>query len=74
MNKTELQIMAEIERKGYASIEHGRIKRRTFGARIVNARNSLIQKGLIKVVWSTTETDSERGWSSVFYCSRVERA
>lgn len=74
LNKTEQQIMQEIEKKGYTTIEHGRIKRRTFGARQVNARNSLIQKGLVKVVWNTIERDSERGWSSIFYCSRIERA
>lgn len=74
LNKTEQSIMDEIERKGYATIEHGRIKRRTFGTRTINARNSLVKKGLIKVIWQAKEVDCERGWSSTFYGSRVEKA
>jgi len=70
LNKTEQEIM----NKGYASIEHGRIKRRTFGARQVNARNSLVTKGLVKIIWQQSERDTEHGWSSFFYCSRVEKA
>jgi hypothetical protein len=73
INKTEQMIMDEIEKKGYANIEHGIIKRRPFGGRLVNARNNLLDKGLVKITRQTTEHDSERGFGSVFYLSTVEK-
>lgn len=77
LNKTENEIMQEIEKKGYAIIEHGHgfaRKSGWYGARRVNARNSLIQKGLIKVDSQSTDRDSHRGFSSIHYSSRVVKA
>jgi hypothetical protein len=74
LNKTENEILQEIQRKGYTSIEHGIIKHKSFGNRRVNARNSLIVKGLIKVTWQKTECDSAHGVTDTFYLSRVEKA
>jgi hypothetical protein len=74
MNKTEEVIMQEIDRKGYANIEHGMIKGRSFGARIVNVRNSLLEKGCVKIIRRSVERDAEHGRGSVLYLSTIEKA
>ncbi len=75
-NKTEHQILDEIDAKGYTTIEHGRGFRRgtDYGRRRVNARNTLLEKGLIVVSYHGKETYSERGYSSYHFWSRVELA
>jgi hypothetical protein len=76
LNKTETQIMAEIERRGYATIEHGHgfTRHSDYGKRQIAARNTLIQKGLIKIALQGLERDSERGHSSIHYWSRIVKA
>ena len=76
LNKTEQELMNEIAAKGYTSVEHGRGFNRHshYGARRVKARNSLIQKGLIKVTHQGKETDARRGFSSYHFWSRIELA
>ena len=76
LNKAEQQILDEISAKGYTSIEHGRGFRRgiEYGTRRVNARNTLVEKGLIVVTHRGKETDSELGHTSFHYWPRVELA
>lgn len=75
LNKTEQEIMAEIEKKGYTSIEHGHgfNYKQKYGDRRVNARNSLISKGLIEVTQHGKETDAHRGRMSVHFWSVVRK-
>ena len=73
--KTELELLAEIDAKGYTTVEHGRgFGRKSFyGARRANARNRLLEAGLIRITHSGHETDSQRGYSSFHLWSRIER-
>lgn len=75
LTKTEQEILQEIDKRGRTSIEHGFgfTRHSTYGRRRVNARNSLLKKGLITVIVHGVERDANNGRTSMHYWSVIGR-
>ncbi len=56
--------MREIAQRAYSIVEHCVGRAGTSGQRRVNARDSLVEKGLVRVAFRTRETDSHHGFST----------
>jgi hypothetical protein len=69
--KTEAEILKEIHTRGSSTIEHGIYRHKTYGTRRVNARNSLIKKGLVKIDVRGEESEGNHGYTAYSYWSRI---